>query len=64
MRGLTGISDVELEDNFFEVGGDSASAVVLVNRLRELGWVDAGVRDVLRAENLRVLADRLPERNG
>lgn len=64
VRGLTGISDVELEDNFFEVGGDSASAVVLVNRLRELGWVDAGVRDVLRAENLRVLADRLPERNG
>lgn len=62
-RSLTGISDVELDDNFFEVGGDSASAVVLVNKMKELGWVDAGVRDVLRAENLRVLADRLQERS-
>jgi hypothetical protein len=62
-RSLTGVSDVGLDDNFFEVGGDSASAVVLVAKMRELGWVDAGVRDVLRAENLRVLADRLQERS-
>lgn len=63
VRSLTGFGEVGLDDNFFEVGGDSASTVVLVNRLKELGWVDAGVRDVLRAENLRVLADRLPERS-
>lgn len=62
-RSLTGISDVELEDNFFEVGGDSASAIVLVNKMKEMGWVDAGIRDVLRAENLRVLADQLQERS-
>ncbi len=62
-RSLTGISDVQLDDNFFEVGGDSASAVVLVNKMKEMGWVDAGIRDVLRAENLRVLADRLQERS-
>jgi hypothetical protein len=62
-RTLTGVSDVGLDDNFFEVGGDSASAVVLVSKMKELGWVDAGVRDVLRAENLRVLADRLQERS-
>ncbi|MEU1039664.1 non-ribosomal peptide synthetase [Streptomyces sp. NPDC005551] len=62
VRSLTGVQDVELDDNFFDVGGDSASAVVLVNRMRGLGWVDAGVRDVLRAENLRVLAEQLQER--
>ena len=62
-RNLTGISDVELDDNFFEVGGDSASAVVLVNKMKEMGWIDAGVRDVLRAENLRVLVDQLQERS-
>jgi hypothetical protein len=61
-RSLTGVADVGLDDNFFDVGGDSASAVVLVARMKELGWTDAGVRDVLRAENLRVLADRLHER--
>ncbi|HEY5832846.1 non-ribosomal peptide synthetase [Streptomyces sp.] len=63
VRSLTGISDAELDDNFFDVGGDSASAVVLVNKLKELGWADVGVRDVLKAENLRVLADRLQERS-
>ena len=63
VRSLTGVGDVGLDDNFFEVGGDSASAVVLVNKMKELGWVDAGVRDVLRAKNLRVLADRLQERS-
>jgi amino acid adenylation domain-containing protein len=61
VRGLTGAADVRLEDNFFEVGGNSASAVVLVTKMRELGWTDAGVRDVLRAENLRILADQLQE---
>lgn len=63
VRGLTGTPDVGLDDNFFEIGGDSASAVVLVSKMRELGWVDAGVRDVLRAENLRILADQLQERS-
>jgi hypothetical protein len=62
-RGLTGVGDLELDDNFFDVGGDSASAVVLVGTLKELGWVDVGVRDVLRAVNLRALADGLHERS-
>lgn len=63
VRTFTGTEDVQLDDNFFDVGGDSASAVALVTQMRRLGWVDAGIRDVLRAENLRVLADRLKERS-
>lgn len=63
VRTLTGTSDVELDDNFFDVGGDSASAVVLVSKMKELGWIDAGIRDVLRAENLAILADQLLERS-
>jgi len=63
VRTLTGVRDARLDDNFFELGGDSASAVALVTDLKKLGWTDAGVRDVLRAENLRVLADRLRERS-
>jgi acyl-coenzyme A synthetase/AMP-(fatty) acid ligase len=62
VRRLTGTADAALDDNFFDLGGDSASTVVLVGRLKELGWMDAGVRDVLRAERLRDLTDRLPER--
>lgn len=60
VRELTGIDNVRAEDNFFEIGGDSATTLLLVGRLRELGWAEAGVRDVLRAENLGALVDRLP----
>ncbi|MEW2527991.1 non-ribosomal peptide synthetase [Streptomyces sp. NPDC047071] len=63
VRTLTGVRDARLDDNFFELGGDSASAVVLVTGMKKLGWTDAGVRDVLRAENLRSLADQLRERS-
>lgn len=61
VRDLTGVDDAALDDNFFDVGGDSSSALLLVGRMRELGWVEAGVRDVLRAENLRTLADQLAD---
>jgi non-ribosomal peptide synthetase component F len=64
VRTLTGVDDAQLDDNFFDVGGDSASAVVLVNKLKQLGWVDAGVRDVLRADDLRELTDALETRRG
>lgn len=60
VRELTGVDTVRAEDNFFEIGGDSATTLPLVSRLRELGWADAGVRDVLRAENIAALLDRLP----
>jgi amino acid adenylation domain-containing protein len=59
VRRLTGVDDAGEEDNFFDLGGDSASTVILVNTLKKLGWMDAGVRDVLRAENLKVLIDRV-----
>ncbi|MFK0262158.1 non-ribosomal peptide synthetase [Streptomyces angustmyceticus] len=62
VRRLTGVADAGVEDNFFDLGGDSASTVILVNKLKDLGWMDAGVRDVLRAENLKVLVDHVRER--
>ncbi|MFC8127363.1 non-ribosomal peptide synthetase [Streptomyces sp. NPDC057302] len=62
VRRLTGVADAGVEDNFFDLGGDSASTVILVNKLKDLGWMDAGVRDVLRAENLQVLVDHVRER--
>ncbi|MFF5070304.1 non-ribosomal peptide synthetase [Micromonospora olivasterospora] len=61
VRRLTGTADVSLDDNFFEVGGDSASTVQLVGTLKQLGWMDVGVRDVLRAENLKALVAQLPD---
>lgn len=63
VRRLTGVSDAGLDDSFFDLGGDSASTVILVSKLKELGWMSAGVRDVLRAENLRDLTNGLRERS-
>lgn len=54
---LTGTEDVTRGDNFFDVGGDSASSLVLLQKLKELGWVTAGVRDVIRAPDLGALID-------
>lgn len=62
VRRLTGVDDAGADDNFFDLGGDSASTVILVNKLKELGWVGAGVRDVLRAESLKALVDDLSGR--
>lgn len=61
---LTGVEDVSAQDNFFEIGGDSATTLLLVGKLQELGWADAAVRDVLRAENLGALVDRVPAGTG
>ncbi|MFJ9517964.1 non-ribosomal peptide synthetase [Kitasatospora sp. NPDC101801] len=63
VRRLTGVDDAALDDNFFDLGGDSASTVILVGKLKELGWMAVGVRDVLRAESLRTLVDELRERS-
>ncbi|HEY6796329.1 MAG TPA: non-ribosomal peptide synthetase [Kineosporiaceae bacterium] len=64
VRRLTGFPDVSLEDNFFDIGGDSASTVVLVEALKRLGWTGAGVRDVLRADTLGELVARVPVPEG
>ena len=61
LQGLTGVDDVTVHDNFFDIGGDSASALVLVKFLRESGWQDAGVRDILRAQTIGDLCKKLPQ---
>jgi acyl-coenzyme A synthetase/AMP-(fatty) acid ligase len=52
VRRLTGTEDAVAGDNFFDIGGDSGSALILLKKLKDLGWVSAGVRDVIRAETL------------
>lgn len=64
VRTLTEVDDVDLDDNFFDIGGNSASALLLVEQLRELGWIGVGLRDVLRAKTLRVLVGQSPEGRG
>ncbi|WP_350277771.1 amino acid adenylation domain-containing protein [Kribbella sp. HUAS MG21] len=56
-----GIERVGVLDSFFELGGDSISAVSVVGGLRRAG-LDAGVQDVFEARTVAVLAEKLTGR--
>ncbi len=51
-------SELSLEQNFFELGGDSISALRWVSQLRTRGWV-MSLQDVFAVEDLAALAARL-----
>ncbi|AUG78198.1 Non-ribosomal peptide synthetase [Kitasatospora sp. MMS16-BH015] len=50
-----------VEDNFFDLGGDSIRAVSLVGRLRAEGW-DATVRDIFDSRTVARLCEQLADR--
>jgi len=64
VRQLTGTEDADAQDNFFEIGGDSASSLILLKKLKELGWASVGVKDVIRAETLSDLIVNIPTSEG
>ena len=55
LKNLLGIDDVLPEDNFFEIGGDSITAIRLVSRAREMG-IDLNVAAVASANDIASLA--------
>ncbi|WP_030456341.1 phosphopantetheine-binding protein [Herbidospora cretacea] len=48
--------EVDTEDNFFDLGGDSLQAVEMVFRAREVG-ISMEVRDLFATDTLADLAD-------
>ncbi|MEU9575663.1 condensation domain-containing protein, partial [Streptomyces massasporeus] len=56
-----GVERVGVEDGFYELGGDSIRAVMLVGALREAGY-DVTVRETLEAQTLGALCERLSGR--
>ncbi|WP_405617058.1 amino acid adenylation domain-containing protein [Streptomyces sp. NBC_00076] len=56
-----GVRRVGVDDGFYELGGDSIRAVMLVGALREAGY-DVTVRETLEAQTLGALCDRLAGR--
>ncbi len=59
-RQVLGLSDVGVDDSFFDLGGDSLRAVALVGALRAEGF-QASVRDVFALGTIGALAARLEE---
>ncbi len=56
---LLGLERVGRQDSFFDLGGDSMSAVRLIERLKGEGSCNLGVRDVLEKPTVSELAKRL-----
>ncbi|MFJ7269151.1 amino acid adenylation domain-containing protein [Streptomyces sp. NPDC099050] len=53
--GLLGQEDVDVDSNFFELGGDSIVSIQLVSRARAAGW-SVGPREVFRHQSPAALA--------
>ena len=54
---LIGMKDITVEDNFFDIGGDSLTSLELVRFLRNLGWSSVGVKDILIAADIDEIID-------
>jgi len=56
------LSEVKMQDSFFELGGDSLTAVRLVNRLREASGCSLSVRTLFEMPTIPQLALALGDR--
>ncbi|WP_405606518.1 aminotransferase class III-fold pyridoxal phosphate-dependent enzyme [Streptomyces sp. NBC_00076] len=63
VRELLGIEEVSLDDDFFELGGNSVSAVQLAQRFRKEVDVERPVRMVFENRPLRALVETLTVRS-
>ncbi|MDH6624462.1 phthiocerol/phenolphthiocerol synthesis type-I polyketide synthase E [Streptomyces sp. LBL] len=58
---VLGITGIGVEDNFFDLGGDSMRAVLLTNRLRTAGVLDVPVKRLLAAPTIAALVSDAAE---
>jgi acyl carrier protein len=54
-----GVRNIAVDDDFFELGGNSLVAVMLVNKIKERFEVDLGAGALFEFGTVGALADRL-----
>lgn len=59
---LLGASDVQLDDDFFDLGGHSLVGVQLLDKIRDRYEVDLLLSDFLRGSTLKQMADEIESR--
>ena len=61
--GKLGVTEIELDDDFFELGGNSMTAVELMSRIRETFGVELNIGLLFDAPTLRQLTALLQDQN-
>lgn len=56
------LDSISVEENFFEIGGDSLLAIQCMNRLTTEFMIEVSLQDIFSANSLRNLADRMIEK--
>ncbi|HEU4964900.1 MAG TPA: amino acid adenylation domain-containing protein, partial [Bacilli bacterium] len=63
-RDVLGVSSVSVEDDFFDLGGDSLNAIQLQSRVREQTGVEVAFQEFFDRSTLKALARHLDEVRG
>ncbi|WP_342707226.1 amino acid adenylation domain-containing protein [Fontibacillus panacisegetis] len=54
---VLGIQKIGIDDNFFEMGGDSIKAIRVISKLREAGY-DLSVKNLMMERSIRFIAEK------
>ena len=54
---ILGVNPVGIEDNFFEMGGDSIKAIRVVSKMREAGY-ELSVKDLMQLHIVKLIAEK------
>jgi acyl-CoA synthetase (AMP-forming)/AMP-acid ligase II/NAD(P)-dependent dehydrogenase (short-subunit alcohol dehydrogenase family)/acyl carrier protein len=63
-REVLAVSNVSMDDKFFELGGDSLLALRVANRMREILGVSVSLRDLFEMPTIAACAAAIAERRG
>ena len=58
-KNFFGIADIEIDDDFLELGGDSLKALTMIGRIHREFNVELPVRELFNSSTIRKLADRI-----
>ncbi|MDW9383068.1 SDR family NAD(P)-dependent oxidoreductase [Chryseobacterium sp. JV558] len=57
-----GIAGIGIEDDFFELGGDSLKAMVLISKIKEIFGVDISLKEFFDNQSIKFLASKIDEK--
>ncbi len=58
---LLNTQDIDIDDNFFQLGGDSILAIQMVNRLKNEGY-ELKIKKIFESQTIKALAEQIAEK--